>query len=365
MAVPWSGTWPRTRGWRRRTRPSRYRSNRHGCPWTGPGPPRGCAGRRSGWCTGTALIGMSDGTPGLAAEDRHLESFDHQLGVEGGAHGPADNAAREDVEDDGQVEPAFPGPDEGDVADVLLIRPGRREVTVHQIGRHGQGGVALGGLSIAASVRAFDSQLVHQAAHPLARAAHVVVVSELVPDSRHSVIAARAGVNGGDERAQSRVFFLTRAFRPGPPGVVAARGDTEQPAHSPHVVVRLLSLHDPEDLYRVFRVSAAKKAAAFFRMTLSSSRSRTRRRRRTSSWRSSVVRPFLRRPLSRSACATQWRSDSAETPRSLAATLTWRPPSRTKRTASARNSGGYSGVNFWGIVGLLVGLLVPSVKVST
>jgi hypothetical protein len=29
------------------------------------------------------------------------------------------------------------------------------------------------------------------------------------------------------------------------------------------------------------------------------------------------------------------------------------------------NSGGYSGVNFWGIVGLLVGLLVPSVKVST
>ena len=50
---------------------------------------------------------MSDGTPGLAAADRHLEGFDHQLGVEGGAHGPPDNAAREDVEDDGQVEPAL------------------------------------------------------------------------------------------------------------------------------------------------------------------------------------------------------------------------------------------------------------------
>src|SRR5487761_1023900 len=283
---------------------------------------------------------LRSGVEGLAAEDRHLESFDHQLGVEGGAHGPADNAAREDVEDDGQVEPAFPGPDEGDVADVLLIRPGRREVTVHQIGRHGQGGVALGGLSIAAPVRAFDPQLVHQAAHPLAGAADVVVVSELVPDSRHSVIAARADVNDGDERAQSRVFFLTRAFRPGPPGVVAARGDTEQPAHSPHVVVRLLSLHEPEDLYRVFRVSAAKKAAAFFRMTLSSSRSRTRRRRRTSSWRSSVVRPFLRRPLSRSACLTQCRIDSGETLRALATSARSRPPSRTRRTASDRYSGG-------------------------
>src|SRR5487761_941988 len=254
---------------------------------------------------------LRSGVEGLAVEQLALEGGEEGLGhrvveaIATSAHGPPDNAAREDVEDDGQVEPALPGPDVGDVADVLLIRLVRAEVAVHEVGRHRQRGVALGGLSIAAPVRAFDPQLMHQAAHPFAGAADVVVVSELVPDSRHSVIAARAGVNGGDERAQSRVFFLTRAFRPGPPGVVAARGDTEQPAHSPHVVVRLLSLHEPEDLYRVFRVSAAKKAAAFFRMTLSSSRSRPRRRRRTSSWRSSVVRPFLRRPLSSSACATQ------------------------------------------------------------
>lgn len=106
-------------------------------------------------------------------------------------------------------------------------------------------------------------------------------------------------------------------------------------------------------------------AAAFFRISRSSRRSRFSRRRRTSSLRSSLVKPSLRRPLSRASCLTQWRSDSAETPRSLAAALMLRPPSRTRRTASARNSGGYSGVNFRAMADLLVGLAVPSVRVST
>src|SRR5260370_40305303 len=56
-----------------------------------------------------ALIGVSDGALGLAAADRHLEGLDHQLGVEASAHGPAGDSTREDVEDDGQVEPALPG----------------------------------------------------------------------------------------------------------------------------------------------------------------------------------------------------------------------------------------------------------------
>src|SRR5712692_7460141 len=63
-----------------------------------------------------ALVGVGDGALGPAPADRHLEGFDHQKGVQAGTHRPTHDPAREDVEDDGQVEPAFPGSDVGDVA---------------------------------------------------------------------------------------------------------------------------------------------------------------------------------------------------------------------------------------------------------
>src|SRR5579859_7139579 len=140
------------------------------------------------------------------------KAFDYKLGVQHGTQRPTDDAARVDVEDDGQVEPALPGADVGDVGDVLLVRPGRREVSVHQIGGRSGLGVALGGLAIAAPMGTLDAQMAHEPEDPLARAAHAVVVTQLVEDAWSAVGEARARVDGDDEFAQARVFFLARTY---------------------------------------------------------------------------------------------------------------------------------------------------------
>lgn len=130
------------------------------------------------------------------------------------------------------------------------------------------------------------------------------------------------------------VLLLARTEWPPPPGVVAAGGDSQQLAHAANVVVGLLSIDELERRYRVEPVSLTKEGGGFFRI------SRFSRRRRTSSWRSSLVRPSLRRPASRSLCLCQFLSDSPVMPRFWATSVMSRPPSRTSRTASARNSGG-------------------------
>jgi hypothetical protein len=52
-------------------------------------------------------------------------------------HGVAHDAAAADVEDVGQVEPAFVGPDVGDVAAAALARLARAEVACDQVGSGG------------------------------------------------------------------------------------------------------------------------------------------------------------------------------------------------------------------------------------
>ena len=103
--------------------------------------------------------------------------------------------------------------------------------------------------------------------------------------------------------------------------------------------------------------------AAFFNISRSSSRIFTWRRSLRSSSRSLLVNPSSRRPASRSACLTQLRMHWADGSNCRASSSGVRPD-RTRRTISARNSGGYGGRDF-GTWTPSSGPIVPSGQVST
>src|SRR4029079_16881224 len=105
-------------------------------------------------------------------------------------------------------------------------------------------------------------------------------------DRRH-----RGGVHPG---ASSRL--------PLRPRIVAAGGDTQKPAHGGNRIGGLVLAHEPEPFGGIAFVSRANQALAFERMSLSSLSWRFSRRNRSSSSRSAVVSPSVRRPASRSAC---------------------------------------------------------------
>src|SRR5204862_4743667 len=98
---------------------------------------------------------------------------------------PADYFPGRAVDDRGQVKPALPGRDIGDVADHFLPGRGSREIAVHQI--WDGPGLALGGQAPAPRPRlaGLQAQLAHELADQLAAgllaAAHQLGVDAPVP----------------------------------------------------------------------------------------------------------------------------------------------------------------------------------------
>ena len=85
-----------------------------------------------------ALIGVMQQSIRLAASpDRHDERVGDQLRRHAGAHRPADDAPREEVDDGRHIEPALGRPDVGEVGDPLLVRPLRRELAIEKVRRQG------------------------------------------------------------------------------------------------------------------------------------------------------------------------------------------------------------------------------------
>ena len=128
-------------------------------------------------------------------------------------------------------------------------------------------------------------------------------------------------------------------------GLIAAGGNAQHTAVASDGIVRLLALHERVDPHRdalLSRDSWAKKAVAFLRISRTSRRMRFSRRNRRNSSYSSLVKPSLRLPSSRSACLSQIRSDATLIPNSRAITVSGWPLVRANWIASARNSGGYA-----------------------
>ena len=143
---------------------------------------------------------------------------------------------------------------------------------------------------------------------------------------------------------QPRIGTCTSRRQPSTPRVVPARGDTKQAGHRGDADTRLIRTHEPVD--RPGPVSRAIQAVAVARILRSSRSRRFSRRSRRSSSRSSVRRPSLRSPASRSACATQLRIAWADGSNSRANSPGVRPD-RTSSTICCRNTPGHGGLETW------------------
>ncbi len=69
--------------------------------------------------------------------NRHEECVRDELRRHLPLHRPADDAPGEQINDGGNVEPSFGGPDGGEVGDPLLIWRRRLEGAVEEVARHG------------------------------------------------------------------------------------------------------------------------------------------------------------------------------------------------------------------------------------
>lgn len=54
-----------------------------------------------------ALIGMNQRASGPSGTHGHQHGVEHQLSMDGGTSDPAHDLAREEIEDDGEVQPPF------------------------------------------------------------------------------------------------------------------------------------------------------------------------------------------------------------------------------------------------------------------
>src|SRR5438552_10937218 len=142
--------------------------------------------------------------------------------------------------------------------------------------------------------------------------------AQLSPHPRPPVGASREAMDFNYQCLQALVLSPSTTGRARFPGVVAARGDAERTANRLNIKGGLLPFDELEHGYRIGLVSAAKKAAALFRISFSCRRRWFSRRCWRSSSRSSLVSPSLRRPASRSDCFSQRRTDSVVTPTPLA-----------------------------------------------
>jgi hypothetical protein len=73
-----------------------------------------------------------------AMEPGNLQSVDDQVAPHIGLHRPAHHAAVEQIDHDGQGQPAFVGSNVGDVAGPRLVGRGRGEVAIQKVRRNRQ-----------------------------------------------------------------------------------------------------------------------------------------------------------------------------------------------------------------------------------
>jgi len=111
-----------------------------------------------------AAIGVAEqfGRRG-AMEQRHGQRVEHQGRIHAFAHGPADDFAAVEVQDGGQVKPAFLGLDRGDVRRPKLVGRGGLGRLCQAVGGDGLVVVAIGGLdTIAALLAATQALFLHE-----------------------------------------------------------------------------------------------------------------------------------------------------------------------------------------------------------
>jgi hypothetical protein len=176
-----------------------------------------------------AAVGVvHDPLIGSSSFEGHEDCVADKFGVDGVAHRPTDYSSRPEVENRGQVEPAFAGADLSDVGGPEHVRPDGVEVAAHQV-RGGDNDAGSRGAPSSTGVCADQVLRAHQAGDAFA-AASPAGAGQLGVHPRCAVGAMGVLIDRGDRRAQPRVGGRPRRGRPGEEGVEPRAGDREYSA---------------------------------------------------------------------------------------------------------------------------------------
>src|SRR5271170_9067 len=288
-----------------------------------------------------AAIAMEDqARGGRPAMPRHVERAAGQLRCDRLAHRPAHDAAAEQIEHHGQVQPAFASRDIGHVAGPDRVHRGHGEVAREQVGGDRQSMVAVGGAYAKTPLAARpDAVLPHRPLDPALAHANPARL-QLPPHARPSIGPARLGVHRANLDQQRRLAQMAAREHLLSPRMVLAisrRAHAQNPALHAHRPKQLVLL-DPGVLHRC---TCAKYAVAFPRISRSIVTRASSARKRMFSIRSALNCSLLNpRNWPALSALTQLASVCSTMPRAFAAAPTFCPEA-TSRTASCLYSNVY------------------------
>src|ERR1017187_1663992 len=284
----------------------------------------------------------------LPGGDGHVEGGGDQAGAHVPGDRPADHGPRVQVDDGGQVGPAVPGPDVGDVAAPAGVGVRGGEVAADQVRRGCRMFAADGGPLPRPRVTSSQASGLHEPVDALVRH-HVPEGGQARAQAADTRVTPGQLVYLPHDRDEGAVVFLPLGRLGAAPGVVAGPGHAEPGAHERHRIgVRISPVRDGSESYCL---PFANQVATFFAnstcirssliVDLSSWDSA---RRRISSARSdspSGASGDIPAAAASRATFTHLPRVISWTPMLRATSATGRPPSRTKATDCSL----YSGVN--------------------
>ena len=241
---------------------------------------------RLGRVLAAAVAVVQQSGAGSTGGDGGVQRAQDQAGFQVLIHGPADDLAREEVFDRGEVDRTLVGVDRRDVGDPALIGFLRGEIPGEDIVRHRVRRVRDRRAHALSPRNTSQAQLTHQSRHrpPANRDPGFDHIRKHPRDARDPVAGCMART---DARAQICVATRSRARRARAPRPEARHRDLQAPAQRRNRPLGPVTSDEREPHWHSF----TQNSAAFFRISRSIVSTSTSRRRRASSPSTSVRRP--------------------------------------------------------------------------
>ena len=167
-----------------------------------------------------ALIGMNQGSVGSSPSHRRQHGIEHELAVNRWPSRPADDLAREEIHDDGEVQPALPRPNIGDIGHPRGVWPRGSELPLQEI-RDEERRLADSPAPNAIPMQRAHIVLAHQASDTMLTAGFSRL-SQIEEDAGSAINAMARDERCANQSKQSGVFLIVVRNRLLQPKVVAA-----------------------------------------------------------------------------------------------------------------------------------------------
>ena len=251
-------------------------------------------------CILASLIVMMDHRGGAALPQGHVQCLQHQFRPEVRCHRQSHDPAGKVIHHHGQGEENRPRGNVGDIRHPQSVWRGDKEVPLHQIRDHRRLPVADGRSYSFAAADALQCGFPHHSGyvfppHPK------LLPGQFERNPGHTVGLAGTPMNHPNPIRKRACPFRGQTLLS---RMTSDGGDARQTAHRGNRIIILIRLHESVDLAGNEPVSRASQAAAFDKISRSLRSCRFPRWRGIRFFHSSLVRPSLRLPSSRSAWDT-------------------------------------------------------------